>query len=113
MAWKHFSDDEVAGLSPKLVEKLDAARGFAHVPFIITSGLRERDENSAAGGVGNSSHLRGLAVDLRCDGSRSRFRMVSALILAGFKRIGVYDRHLHVDVDENLPQDVMWTGESH
>lgn len=113
MAWTHFSDDEVVGLHPDLVEKLDTARGFAHVPFIITSGLRTRDENSTAGGVENSSHTAGLGVDLQCSGSRTRFRMVSALILAGFRRIGVYDRHIHVDIDESLPDSVMWVGLSH
>lgn len=113
MAWTHFSDEEVAGLSPNLVDLLDAARSFAHVPFIITSGFRTEAENLAAGGVPGSAHTLGLGVDLRCEGSYTRFRMVTALLVAGFKRIGVYDKHIHVDIDGSLPQSVMWTGTSH
>ena len=112
MAWKWFSDEEVEGLDPKLVQMLDHARGFAHCPFIITSGLRSREHNEAIGGVGDSAHTRGLAVDLRCEGSRTRFRMVSALLLAGFRRIEVADKHLHADIDPDKPQDVMWLGTS-
>lgn len=110
---KWFSEDEVEGLDPKLVQMLDAARGFAHCPFIITSGYRTQGHNEAIGGVPNSAHTRGLAVDIQCNGSRSRFLMVSALILAGFRRIELAPRHIHADVDPNLPQDVMWFGESH
>jgi uncharacterized protein YcbK (DUF882 family) len=112
MAWRHFSDAEVEGLEPKLVEMLDRARGFCHYAFIITSGRRTEDQNSAAGGVSDSSHLRGLAVDLRCTGSQARFEMVSSLLLAGFRRIGIYRRHLHADADDTLPQAVMWMDES-
>ena len=112
MAWRHFTDEEVEGLDPKLVEMLDRARGFSHYPFIITSGKRTALQNDAAGGVSDSSHLRGLAVDLRCRGSQARFDMISSLLLAGFRRIGAYDRHLHVDCDETLPQAVLWVGTS-
>ena len=39
-------------------------------------------------------------------------KIISGALLAGFRRIGVYDRHVHLDVDEKLPQDVMWWGVS-
>jgi uncharacterized protein YcbK (DUF882 family) len=109
----HFSDDEIRGLDPRLVEALDHARGFAGLPFIITSGLRTPEENANAGGVDNSEHMRGLGVDLACSSSHARMRMVTALILAGFRRIGIYDKHLHAGLDESLPLDVMWLGVSH
>ena len=110
---RYFSPDEVIGLHPHLVDMLDRARGLAKVPFRITSGLRTVEQNQQDGGVSDSSHLRGLAVDLACFDSGSRLRMVSALIMAGFKRIGVYTAHLHCDVDETLPQEVLWVGVSH
>lgn len=102
-----FSDEEIEGLDPELVRRLDEARGFAKVPFIITEGL-------ATGGshVENTAHGRGLAVDVSCRRSYRRMRIISGALLAGFRRIGVYDRHLHLDVDEKLPQDVLWTGVS-
>jgi hypothetical protein len=98
-----FSDVEVEHLDPELVRRLDEARGFAKVPFIITSGYREGDPRS---------HGRGLAVDIACTQSSRRMRIVSGAVLAGFRRIGVYDRHVHLDVDEKLPLDVMWWGVS-
>lgn len=111
--WTNFDEAEVEGLDKELVAKLDWARSRAGVPFLITSGKRLPDQNDSVGGVKDSAHLRGLAVDLRCSEAGPRFRMVQALLLAGFKRIGVYDRHVHVDLDDTLPQEVMWIGESH
>lgn len=102
-----FSPEEVDGLDPALVSRLDKARGFAGVPFIITEGL-------GAGGshTPNSAHQRGLAVDIRCSSSRNRMKIVASALIAGFRRIGVYDRHVHLDVDDTLPQDVIWVGVS-
>lgn len=111
--WAHFKQEEVEGLDTELVAKLDWARGRAGVPFVITSGFRQADSNQQAGGVKDSAHLRGLAVDLSIADSAARFKIVSSLLLAGFKRVGVYDKHCHVDIDPTLPQSVMWIGESH
>lgn len=105
-----FGPEEVEGLDPKLVEMLDKARGLAKVPFRITSGRRSAEQNQAAGGVMDSSHTRGLAVDLACYDSRTRMRMLCGLVLAGFTRVGVYSSHLHADVDDSLPADVLWLG---
>ena len=110
---KHFLPEEIAGLDLKLVAMLDEARDIAGVPFVITSGKRTEAENSGAQGVKNSAHIRGLAVDLQCLDATSRFFMLVGLIQAGFRRVGCYDRHLHADCDESLPQNVTWTGVSH
>ena len=108
-----FSEQEIQGLDPELVAMLDWARGRAQVPFIITSGKRSDDHNEAVGGVKDSAHTRGLAVDLRCADGNTRYKMLNALFLAGFKRIGVYDKHLHVDIDKTLAPEVVWVGVSH
>lgn len=116
MSWKYFKDDEVAGLENELVAKLDTARHVAGVPFIITSGRRTVDENEKATGVDRSAHIKGLAVDLRLEdgpASLNRFLIVNALLQAGFKRIGVYNAHVHCDIDDSLPTPRMWIGESH
>lgn len=112
MKWTYFKDEEVEGLEFELVAMLDRARHFAGSPFIITSGKRTSDSNSAAGGVESSAHLEGLAVDLSVDNSYHRFEMINGLLKAGFKRIGVYDRHIHVDIDMSKPKPVIWTGVS-
>jgi hypothetical protein len=105
--WRHFTDKEVEGLDRNLVAHLDQARESAGVPFILT-------ETVASGGshAENSSHARGMGVDIRAHGSRARFRIVYGLIVAGFHRIGIYSRHIHADMDHTLDWDVMWLGES-
>jgi hypothetical protein len=108
-----FTAVEITGLDPRLVEKLDFARTAAGVPFKITSGRRTREANAAAGGVGASAHIRGLGVDLAAPSSGFRYAIVTGLIAAGFTRIGVYDRHVHADIDPSLPPRVMWVGASH
>ena len=93
--------------SEALLEMLDEAREEAGVPFIITSGVRPpRKPND------NSAHIRGLAVDISAENGRNRYKILRALILVGFNRIGVYDRHLHVDCDESLDPQVCWWGTS-
>lgn len=107
MSYKHFSDEEAKGLAPELMSKLDTAREVAGIPFIITSGLRSCAANQAAMGVEHSSHIQGLAVDLGLGhlaegGERdtARYKMVSALLSAGFRRIFLYVAHIHVDVGQ-------------
>jgi zinc D-Ala-D-Ala carboxypeptidase len=110
---RYFVAAEIVNLRPELVRRLDEARELAGVPFRITSGYRSPSANAAVGGVGNSAHGRGLAVDIACAGSRDRFHIVRGLFAAGFRRIGVYDRHVHADLDDSLPNPVCWTGDSH
>lgn len=106
--YRYFTDEEVMGLQDAFVQKLDQARGMAQTPFVITSGLRNLSENSTAGGVSDSSHLRGWAVDLACSDSAERFAIIRALVMTGFVRIGVYEAHIHVDLDSSLPQNTFW-----
>ena len=106
--WHYFTDDEVVNLDTELVAKLDLARGEAGFPFIITSGFRTAADNSDCGGVHDSAHLRGHAVDLHCGDSSQRLAMIRALLAVGFVRLGIYDDHIHVDNDQTLPQNVCW-----
>lgn len=109
----YFKPEEVVGLEKELVDKLNSARHVAGVPFIITSGKRTPESNAGAGGVESSSHISGLAVDLRVSDGSTRFAIVKGLLAAGFNRIGLYDLHCHVDCDTSKPQNVIWVGKSH
>jgi zinc D-Ala-D-Ala carboxypeptidase len=109
---KYFTDEEVRGLNPKLVEMLDKARKAAGVPFIITSGYRSPRQNQSAGGAKDSAHEYGLAVDLRAPNDGYGKQVAFGLGRAGFIRVGFYDKHCHADIDETKPQ-VTWTGISH
>lgn len=113
MSYQYFTDAELKGLDPALCRSLDLARGNAGVPFKITSGLRtEADNDGLDSSVKDSSHLTGNAVDLVCADSESRYKMISALLFYGFKRIGIYSAHIHVDNDMTKPQGVIWYVEA-
>jgi zinc D-Ala-D-Ala carboxypeptidase len=111
--WVHFTDEEAKGLVDDLMFKLERARTLFDAPLIITSGYRDPKQNESVGGVKDSAHEKGLAVDLRCADSELQKKLCWALGVAGFQRIGVYDRHVHVDVDGEKPKPAYWTGESH
>jgi len=111
--WAYFEESEVSDLDVELVAKLDMARSKAGVPFVITSGRRTPEQNERVLGVDASAHITGKAVDLRCHDSSVRYKMVKALLDAGFNRVGIYDKHLHVDIDDSKDQNVIWIGVSH
>ena len=117
MTWNYFRPEEVPGLDNELMAKLDQARHLAGVPFVITDGLRSGTGKQDRNAVNNSAHLSGMAVDLRCQDSRTLYKMLSALYTVGFKRVGIYfitesgktrPTHIHVDVSVTLPQEVCW-----
>ena len=89
--------------------KLDKARELANIPFTINSAYRNADQNARAGGKPNSSHLKGLAVDIRANDSSTRYMVLNALISVGFNRIGVASSFIHVDDDKEKSENVIWT----
>mgnify|MGYP001376818647 FL=1 len=101
-------------MCPDFLELLDFARGQAGIEFRITSGYRSREHNAKVGGKPESSHLVGKAADIACKNSRDRFIIVSALLDAGFTRIGIADTFIHVDSDSkstggDKSGKVIWT----
>lgn len=128
--WRYFSDSEVGGLKQELVARLDSSAtltaadckrlGIERIKYVITSGLRNADDNGSAGGVKKSAHMLGLAVDLRAQDPRALGLIVKNAYAAGFHRIGIYFRkvggkiiptHVHVDCDESKPFEVLWLDE--
>lgn len=111
--WQYFADEEVKGLFPDLVYKLDRARALYGAAIIITSGYRDPNQNEQVGGVQDSAHTTGKAVDIRAPGDAGmREKLSWALGAAGFRRVGAYDLHFHVDVDADKPTPAWWTGKS-
>jgi len=112
--YRHFSEEEANGLDAELMERLDVARDLCGFPIIITSGLRTTEQNAAAGGVPDSAHVKGLAVDVQAPvGKNEREKLIWALGRVGFRRVGLYDRHVHCDIDDSKLQDAVWFGISH
>lgn len=105
--YKYFQPSEIVNLKPELVSLLDKARGITGVPFIITSGYRTVAHNTAIGGVSNSAHLTGEAVDLACTNSQNRYKILTALLSVGFNRLEVAKSHIHCDISKTLPQNII------
>lgn len=87
---------------------IDYARSVANVPFKINSGYRTISRNKKVGGVKSSSHLKGVACDIHCIDSRSRFIILNALQEAGFNRIGIAKTFIHCDIDIDKAKNVIW-----
>lgn len=112
----HFSPSEFrcrcgcgAGMErmdPGFLAMLEEARELAGIPFVLSSAYRCPKHNRAVGGVEDSAHVRGYAVDIRCVDSHSRFVILQALFEAGFRRIELAPTWVHVDTDPEKPQDV-------
>jgi len=98
--------EEPEKMDVELVTMLSEARRHSGIPFKLTSTYRDGDPKT---------HGMGKGVDIRCSQSRPRFRILKGLILAGFNRIGIYDKHIHADVgteDEGFDVEVTWMGKS-
>jgi len=97
-----------AKVSAFLIHLLNKVRNLYGKPMIVNSGFRCEKHNKAVGGKPNSAHLRGTAADIKCTNSVDRYILVSLFFEAGFKRMGIYEDFIHVDVDEELPRPVLW-----
>lgn len=112
--WIYFSEEESKGLIDDLMFKLDRAREYFGHPIVITSGYRDPSKNDEVGGVKDSAHTTGKAVDIRIPKDQQmRDKLLWALGRAGFDRVGAYNLHAHVDVDKDKPTPAFWSGESH
>lgn len=89
--------------------KLDDARALCSVPFIINSAYRSPEYERSKSRLGTSSHCKGLAVDLRCSSASDRLKILVCLIVVGFRRIGLYNGFIHVDMDTSK-RPSLWLG---
>lgn len=119
---KYFKDSEFVRpelLRPEMKDLLDYLRELYGSPLIVSSSLRSDKKNASVGGAGQSSHRLapdGLysGIDLTTPSNKltgaQKFRLVHLAIDAGFSRIGIYEKHIHLDIEKHLPQDVLWIG---
>ena len=101
--------DSGRNMDSTFLRMLNHARQIAGIPFKINSGFRTEEHNKKVGGSENSSHLRGFAADIHATSSTYRYEILSALIKAGFYRIGIANTFIHVDSDPTKTQKVIWT----
>lgn len=111
--YSEFDSPDVQGsgqlMDKELLDMLDDVRDKFDKPIHINSGFRTPAHNEAVGGAENSSHLKGLAVDIACDNSIDRFDLINCLLDVGFSRIGVAKTFIHADIDFDKSNGVMWT----
>lgn len=106
---KYFKElSDLEKMDKEFLFKLDRAREVAQIPFKINSAYRTPEHNAKIGGKPNSSHLKGLAVDISVTNSRQRFIVLKALIEVGFNRIGVANTFIHVDDSKDKSPEVVW-----
>lgn len=98
-----------SNMKPHVLRALDALREKVGFPLIINSGYRTEAHNTKVKGSIYSAHLRGLAVDIKAMSGRARYDIVVAALELGFKRIGVAKTFIHLDMDESLPGQCIWS----
>ena len=104
---KYFKEIEYK-MDEDFLAKLDDAREFAGFPFFINSAYRSPDHPESIKNP-TSSHIKGLAVDIRARDSKTRYLIIDALMHVGFNRIGIADTFIHVDDDKQKSSNVIWT----
>jgi len=99
-----FTDDETAcrccganAMDLQFMKRLDEARDFAGVPFQLTSAYRCTKHNKEIGGIEDSRHLRGEAVDIACDHPHTRARIHDGLRYAHLVAVAHGKDFIHVD----------------
>ena len=109
--WEFDSPDKKDSgklMDATLLSMLDEAREIANIPFTINSGYRTEKHNTKIKGVKNSSHLKGLAVDIMCYDSVARSKILSSLRKVGFNRVGIAKSFIHIDIDTSKVQNLTW-----
>lgn len=87
---------------------LDRVRESAGIPLVLNSAFRSREYERQMGRTGTSAHCKGKAVDIRCNTSQNRYKIIRAALECGIRRIGVGKSYIHLDSSETHAQDVIW-----
>ena len=114
---RYFSESEFKKCVPScsiedmdgaFLSLLDEVRERAGIPLVLNCAYRSSSWDKSKGRSGNSAHTRGKAVDIRCNASVTRYKIVKAALDCGVRRIGIGRTFVHVDNDETKPQGVIW-----
>lgn len=109
---KEFDSPDAVGsgihMDIEFVLKLDALREQLGFPLVVNSGYRTTQHNASVAKVEKSAHVLGWAADVRALNSTTRFRIVQAALLLGFKRVGIGSAFVHLDDDPTKPMNVLW-----
>ncbi|MDY0374060.1 MAG: D-Ala-D-Ala carboxypeptidase family metallohydrolase [Candidatus Izemoplasmatales bacterium] len=95
-------DYDIDALLLELLSKLEDELAKTNKTMNINSGLRCLQYNNEVGGVPNSPHVSGMAADIVVPGM-DLLDLARLCLKIGFKRIGIYPNHIHVDVATPKP----------
>lgn len=87
----HLSD-----MSPSFLEKLDLARAYSGVPFVLNSAFRSSEWDKSKGRSGYGYHTLGRAVDVRCTDSFARAEILRSCLKVGLT-VGISPTFIHID----------------
>ena len=126
MISKHFSLKEVTTTSTGLdnsiqeedlpnilftAEQMEKVReALGGYPIFVNSWYRNKQVNASVGGVENSAHRKGFAVDFRCPGFGDITKVCQAIIASGIQfdqLIWEYGRWVHVSFAPRMRQQVL------
>ena len=84
----------------KLVKAADKVRNYFGKPIRVTSGVRDPQHNANVGGVSNSRHLSGKAMDFSVEGFSSSMVLAYVQKLPEIRYAYAIDtKHVHMDID--------------
>ena len=95
---------DIEQMDGDFMELLERMRRQLHRPLYISSGFRCHQHNDRSGGVKNSYHTQGRAVDLLYEGSQERYQIVGMAITLGFSGVGIDKSFIHVDNRKASPK---------
>lgn len=98
----------MADMDPAFLAKLDQVREKAGIPLVLNSAYRSPEYERSKGHSGTGAHTLGAAVDIRCNTSANRYKIVKAALSCGIRRIGIGKTYVHIDVSRQHAQDVIW-----
>jgi len=112
-SWKYFTEDEVkckhtglCNMDDDFMHKLDIIREEVGVPFIITSGYRDKTHPIEAKKKTPGAHASGKAVDILIRG-KDALKLIEVALKHGITGLGVKQhgnsRFIHLDDLESQP----------
>lgn len=114
---RYFKESEFTRCSPacslqdmdqNFMDTLDAIRSLAGIPLVLNSAYRSLEHEVKMGRSGTSSHCKGIAADIRCNSDSNRWKIIDAARRLGVKRFGIGKNYIHIDIDREKTQEVIW-----
>ncbi|PXV60170.1 peptidase M15-like protein [Dysgonomonas alginatilytica] len=114
---KHFTEKEFQKCTPScslqdmdqgFINQLDELRKEAGIPLVLSSAYRSPAWEKSKGRSGDGDHPQKKGVDIRCNTSANRYKILKAAYKLGIRRIGIAKTYIHIGSGDNLPDDVAW-----